>query len=239
MENLKSIRIMLDFADENGNRTMKEQTVKVNTPSLKDKSKFSFFSHMKTVYTLSFTIQIPEFIHSYLVDKSVPSNKRGEMKNYDKEKFAKSINRTSIEVLTEAWCEIIEDYVWLKKMDNMDLKKVIFYEFDNENIKYESGWNGTEFGEKSEIKYKYSIGYISEYEKKEIRYNSKKISISSSSDREFYSHKYIQWTEEREMLFTGIQKTFETIIENINKFDTNITEKTIDSLISKNPLLTN
>jgi hypothetical protein len=239
MEDFKSIKIELDFADENGNRVKKQQTIKVNTPSLKDKSTFSWHYHIKSVYTLSFTIQIPEFIHSYLIGKCVPSTRSDQTKDY-KEDFAKSINRTSIEQLTEMWCELISDYVWLKKMEQADLKKVIFYQFSNKYGNYKSYWNGTEFGELSELGYKYSIGYVSETEKKQIRYNNQKLSISSSNDKEFYNLKFVEWTEERELFFINIQKSFEVITDKINKFESSITEETINGLIANSPLqLTN
>ena len=238
-DELKSIRIELDFADEDGNRTRKMQTVKVNTPSLRDKSKPLFYNHVNSVYTLSFTIQIPDFIHSYLIGKSAPSSRSDRTRDY-KEDFAKSINRHSIEQLTEMWCELIGDYVWLKKLERADLKKVIFYEFDNKHGEYVSFWNGVNFGELSKLGYKYSIGYISETENRHIRYNSKKLSISSSNDKEFYNLKYVEWTQERETFFVGIQKSFESISEKITKFESGLTEETINELIAKNPLrLTN
>jgi hypothetical protein len=239
MEDFKSIRIELDFADENGNRTKKQQTIKVNTPSLKDKSTFAWNAHIKSVYTLSFTIQIPELIHSYLIGKCVPSKRSDQTHDY-KEDFAKSINRTSIEELTEAWCELISDYVWLKKMEQADLKKVIFYQFSNKYGNYKSYYNGVDFGELSELVYKYSIGYISETEKKQIRYNHQKLSISSGNDREFYNLDFVEWTEERELFFVNIQKSFEAISDKINKFKSSITEETINGLIANSPLqLTN
>lgn len=238
MDNLKSIRIELDFADESGKRARKEQTIKVNVPTLKDKSKSLFGYHIASVYTLSFTIQIPDFIHSYLIGKSVPSTRSEKTKDYN-EDFAKSINRTSIEQLTEMWCEIINDYVWLKKMENANLKKVIFYKFHNKNGSYQSYSNGTPFGEHSKLEYEYSIGFISEVEKKQIRYNKDRISISSINDSAFYQLKFIEWTNEREMFFINIQKSFESLSEKINNFESNLTEETINELILNNKLLIN
>lgn len=233
-QDFKSIRIELDFADENGKRTKKEQTVKVNKPSLKDKSSWRY--HIKSIYTLSFTIQIPDFIHSYLIGKSVPSSRSEKTKDYN-EDFAKSINRASIEQLTEMWCEVINDFVWLKKMEQADLKKVIFYQFDNnKNNYYKSCWNGIEFGELSELGYKYAIGYISDVEKNQIRYNSERLSVSSSHDTEFYRLKYVEWTMEREVFFVNIQKSFEAISKKITEFESSITEETINGLIANSPL---
>ncbi len=238
MDELKSIRIELDFADEDGKRIKKAQTIKVNTPSLKDKSSNSYGFYKQSVYTLSFTIQIPDFIHSYLIGKSVPSTRSEKTKDYAQD-YPKSINRTSIEQLTEQWCELISDYVWLKKIEKAELKKVIFYQFNNECGEYKSYWNSTKFGESSKIAYRYAIGYISDVDGKQIRYNSKKLSVSSSNDKEFYGLKYVEWTQDREVFFVGIQKSLELFSEKINKFESEISEETINGLISNSPLLLN
>ncbi len=235
MEDFKSIRIELDFADENGERSKKMQTIKVNTPVLKDKSSFSIY-HIKSIYTLSFSIQIPDFIHSYLIGKSVPSPRSEQTKDY-KDDFPKSIKGMSIERLTEMWCELIADYVWLKKMEKAELKKVIFYHFDNEYGNDKSYWNGIELGEQAKLEYKYCVGYISETDGRHIRYNQQKLSISSSQDKPFYNIKYVEWTEARELFFVSIQKSFENISEKIKRFEENITEETINDLISNSPLL--
>mgnify|MGYP001613215850 CR=1 FL=1 len=237
MDNLKSLRIELDFVTDSGERTKKEQTIKVNNPSLKEKSK-SYFYHIKSIYTLSFIIQIPEFIHSYVIGKSVPSIRSEQSKDYKKD-FPKSINRPTIEALTEQWCELISDYIWLKKIENTPLKKVIFYEFKNRSIEYKSYWNGVDFGRLAELEYKHSIGFISEIDGNQVRYNNQKISISSSQDKEFYKIKFVEWSIERELFFINIQKSFETIIDKINKFESSITEETINELIYNSPLLLN
>ena len=232
-EELKSIRISLDYADENGKRLQKEQTIKVNKPVRNDQRTATMFgSHIDSVFTISFSIQIPEFIHSYLLGKSVPST------DY-KEDFKKSISSHSIEQLTEKWCKLIGDYVWLKKIENADLKKVIFYQFDNSIDIYKSFWNGTQFGERSKISYKYAIGYISKIDDREIRYNSKKISVSSSNDKEFYQKKHVEWTEAREVFFIKIQKNFESICNTINDFESKLTEDSINGLIANSPLFLN
>lgn len=237
-DEFKSIRLELDFSDSDGNRTRKMQTVRVNNPSLKDKSKSTYFSHVRSVYTISFTIQIPGIIHSFLAGKSVPSIRSEQTRDYTTD-FAKSINRQTIEGLTVAWCEIIEDYIWLKRIEKAELKKVIFFMFENEYGNNRSYWNSTEFGKSAKLKYEYSIGYISEYMGRQIRYNHQKISISSSNDREFYSLKYIEWTAERELFFANIQTSFETIARNITDFESRITEETINGLITNSPLLLN
>ena len=127
MEELKSLRILLDFADEDGLRTKKEQTIKVYKPYLKDKSTSIFGGHNPSIYTLTFSLTIPEFIHSTLIGKSVPSKRSGYLKEHTN--LAKSISSGTVDGLTESWCELITDFVWLKQIEKVNPQKVIFYNF--------------------------------------------------------------------------------------------------------------
>ena len=235
MEDFKSFRIILDYADESGKRMFKEQTIKVNTPKLRNKGAGVGWRPDPMIYLLSFTIQIPEVIHSFIIGKSVPVRRSTDTKDY-KQDFPKSINAESIEVLTKRWSELIDDYVWLRQIESTEMKKVIFYEFNNKSEDFRSYWNGTPFGEKANLGFKYAIGYVSLLNDKEVRYNQTKISISSSNDREFYALKYVDWTEEREKFFVGIHKSFEAIIEKIHVFEESITEDSLNSLISNSNL---
>lgn len=70
IELLKSIRLTLDYCDENGVESKKDFTVKVNTPTLRDKSE-SIMYKKPTVYTLSFSLTLPDHIHSHLLGKTV------------------------------------------------------------------------------------------------------------------------------------------------------------------------
>lgn len=233
MDDLKSIRIELDYADENGNRSTKEQTVKVNKPTFKDKA-VGFSGSRDYIYKLSFTIQIPSHIHSELVGKSIPALRGHDLKDYSKD-FPKSLTRYDIENLTEQWAIIIRDYVWLKRMQSADLNKVIFYNFKNKNGEYFSEWNRINFGVKSNLNYAFAIGYISRMDGTESRYNSQKLHISSR-DSDFYKLQYVGWTEERESFFTGIQKSFEAITEKLDSLHGSISEHTLDALLSNSPL---
>ena len=68
----KSIKILLDYSDENGVRSKKEMSVKINTAVLKDKTQNTFFKP-KLVYSVSFSLRIPDHIHSFLLGKTVPA----------------------------------------------------------------------------------------------------------------------------------------------------------------------
>ena len=100
---------------------------------------------------------------------------------------------------------------------------------------HESSWNSIHFGNCSELKYSYAIGYVSNHRSSEIRYNKEKL-IISSRDSEFYKLKYVEWTQEREDFFCGIQDSFEKISNDLNKFSSNIKEESIDFLIINNSL---
>lgn len=234
MEDFKSIRLLLDFADENGKLTKKEQTIKINKPTLKDRHNVF---NKNAVYTLSFTIQIPQFIHSYLIGKTVPSRIIESTITYDKN-FAKSINGYSIEEVTQKWCDLIDNYVWLKRMEYTELKKVIFYEIISNHGENRTSWSGISFGDKASISYKYFVGFINTEEKYLIRYNSERLAISRR-DSDFYKLRHIDWSEERELFFSGLQKSFIQLIEKISNFQNNISEDTINNLIKSKALALN
>ena len=231
----KSIKIKLNYSDENGVSSEKEMSVKINTVTLRDKSTYPHKARL--IYTLSFSLKIPDHIHSFLIGKSVPTfgmNRRSETMNYSGD-FAKTIKAETIERLTERWSEIITDYEWLKNIDKLELKKVIFYKFDNKSTDWSSDWNRTPFGKSSDLNYNYAIGFISESTRSTIRYNSDKKTISISNDRDFYQLKYVEWSEERQAFFDGIQNTFEKIINNLSSFEEGLSESTINSIISNKP----
>lgn len=236
MEDFKSFRIELDFADENGNRSMKMQTINVNTPVAKNKSNMRMGFHLPAIYNLSFSVKIPDFIHSYLIGKSVPTDRSNGTKDF-REDFAKTIKSESIESLTERWSELISDYVWLKKMDKIELKKVIFYRFGSETFPFKSYWNGVEFGNSSKLNYKYAVGFVGNIDGKEIRYNKNKLSISTSQDKEFYSLKFVDWTESREKFFDEMNERFVTMVKKMESFEANMNPENIDEIISKQTFL--
>lgn len=232
IELLKSIRLTLDYCDENGVESKKDFTVKVNTPTLKDKSDNVFYKK-PTVYTLTFSLTLPDHIHSYLLGKTVAAgglSRKAETKDYPSD-FIKTVKSITIEGLTTEWSQIITDYKWLKDIEKMPLQKVIFYSFDNASYDNNSRWNGIKLGKNVHLNFKYAIGYI--IIDKQQRYNQDKKSISTSQDREFYNnYKHVNWTEEREEFFNNIQKTYDGIIEKISTFEENLTEDTINAFIN-------
>lgn len=232
-EELKNIRILLDYYDEECKHSTEMMTIKVNKPKNMDKSR-SLRWGSKLVYEMTFSLVLPEHIHKYLLGKTIPSDNRTMV--YD-EKFAKTINNTSIQGLTERYWDILQDYRWLKGIDKAELQKVIFYSFDTESRTYKSDWNGWEFGKKNKLSYVYAIGYISHANGKEVRYNFNKQLIHDGYNREFYNNEYVGWTEEREGFFNNIQTSFETIIDRINEFEKNLNEDTINQIIENRTLL--
>ncbi len=97
IELLKSIRLTLDYCDENGVESKKDFTVKVNTPTLRDKSE-SIMYKKPTVYTLSFSLTLPDHIHSHLLGKTVAAgglSRKAETKDYPND-FIKTVKANSI-----------------------------------------------------------------------------------------------------------------------------------------------
>jgi len=232
-EEFKSIKVGLDYYDENCVHSSKAMTIKVNR--LKDTSE-NGIGWRKPSYEMTFSLTIPNHIHEYLKGKSVPSRgmtSRNHIKSYDD--FPKTINSDTVKGVCDRYWEITQDYLWLKNVDKADLKKVIFYSFDNETKDYRSSWNGLTFGTQNVLNYKYCIGYVSTNNNSGIlRYNHNKEYINESQDRGFYLNEYVDWSEERELFFNNIQNSFETIINKINSFKDSIKEEFIDQYIKSN-----
>jgi len=232
-EELKSIKVELDYYDENCVRSSKIMTIKVNR--LKDASE-NGIGWRKPSYEMTFSLTIPNHIHEYLKDKSVPSrgmSTRNHIKSYVD--FSKTINSDTVKAVCDRYWEITQDYLWLKNIHKADLKKVIFYNFGNETKDYRSSWNGLEYGTQNTLDYKFCVGYISSSERNSVlRYNHNKEFVSESHDRGFYHNEYVDWSEEREAFFNGIQSSFEIIINKINSFKDSIKEEFIDQYIKSN-----
>jgi hypothetical protein len=232
-EEFKSIKVGLDYYDENCVHSSKAMTIKVNR--LKDTSE-NGIGWRKPSYEMTFSLTIPNHIHEYLKGKSVPSRgmtSRNTIKSY--ENLSKTINSDTIKAVCERYWEITQDYLWLKNVDKADLKKVIFYKFGNETKEYRSSWNGLEYGTQNTLDYKFCIGYISSSERNGVlRYNHNKEYVGESHDKGFYLNEYVDWTEERESFFNGIQSSFESIISKINSFKDSIKEEFIDHYIKSN-----
>jgi hypothetical protein len=233
-QEIKNLKLEMDYFDEDAKKSTKVMTIKINKP--KYTSSEGLYGHTKRTYSMSFSMKIPEHIHSYLLNKTVVRYKMG--RNYEKNysDFPKTINRQILETLCEDYFEITQDYLFLKRLEKAELKKVIFFGINNSTKPYTSIQDGTEFGIKNEIKYNYSIGYISG-ENNELRYNSEKLYISSRTHHEFYQHKFVVWSEEREEYFKGIQTSFEQIIDRFNKFNDGLNDDTINEIINNNTKL--
>lgn len=234
----KNIKILLDYSDENGHRSKKEMAIKINTPVLKDKSQPSCMKSVLT-YTLSFSLKIPEHIHSALIGKTVPVwgiSRRSEVFSYPTD-FPKTITRENIELLTVSWWEIITDYEWIKEDDNRNFTKVILYGFETDTSEWKSDYDSNFFGKKNILKYNISIGYTCAINGKTLRFNEHKKLISESNNRDYYRMKLINFTEERQLFFENIQKSFESIINNVKTFEESISEETINQIIKDKILL--
>lgn len=237
MEELKSIKLQLLYPNEDGTTTSKEMVIKVNTPKLKDRAAQpnSYHNPQNFVYQLSFSLKIPDHIHSALLGESVPEiGGFGKMKTYEEKDFPKTINRENIEALTAKWAEIVQGYCWLKQMEKAELIKVIFFSLDSSSNIHQSSWNSTKFGIKTKISSTYYVGYVRGKDKKEIRYTIEKRVVNNHYDKEFYEYKYVEWTADRELFFNNIQSTFENIAQKMKNFESGLNEESIASIMSSN-----
>lgn len=235
-EELKSIRLELDYYDEDGNKSAKVFSIKVTKP--KNISEKSMLGQSKKAYSMSFSLVLPDHIHKNIIGQTLPRigiGARNDTKSYAKD-FSKTITYESLKSVCDTYHDIIQDYKWLKSIEKAELQKVIFYDFDNNSIDYKSLWNGSHFGKGSKLKYLYSIGYIS-HGVKQNRYNNDKLFINVIHDIEFYEQKFVFWTEERQAFFDNIQKSFAGIMDKINEFEEHINEKSLDNLIENKQLL--
>ena len=237
MENeLKSIQLNLDYYDQDGKHSLKPMSVKVN--KIKDISNVGY-QRRDTKYAMTFSLVIPAHIHAYLLGKVVPvfgMNDRNTTKEY-KDDFSKTLNSDAIEKLCDMYLRVMADYVWLKDIENANLEKVIFYKLQNNASELNSSWNGLRLGLQSNLKYSFFIGYVATIKEKTVRYNEAKMVIHSSYDSEMYAYKYVKWAEARELFFESLQKSFETIINNLNAFEKNINEESVDLMLSDNNIL--
>lgn len=193
----------------------------------------------KRLWALTFSLVIPDHIHNYLIGKTVHVSNgiignKNEVKTYSKDNFPKTITDDNVKGICNKYFNICQDYLWLKNLEKAELTKVIFYEFKNNCQDFKSSWDGSNFGEKSQLNYRYIIGYIS---KNDHRYNETKRLINNHYDREFYSYKYVKWSEERESFFKNIYESFQNITKRLDDFEKNISEQNLDNLISVNTKL--
>jgi len=236
MDELKSFKVLLDYYDEDGNITQKEMTIKVNKPKYVGEKGIGW---EKRLWALTFSLTIPDHIHKFLIGKTVHIKTNGigyknDVKTYSEDNFPKTLTGENVKGICETYFDICRDFLWLKNLDKAELTKVIFYDFKNHCDQFKSTWDGSNFGERSDLKYKYIIGYVS---KNDYRYNETKRLINIHHDRELYSYKYVKWTEEREYFFKNIYESFQTITKRLNDFENSISEDNLDNLISVNTKL--
>lgn len=228
MEDFKNFKLDLECVDKDGNWSVKPITITVNTPIKLGTGIFA--KHLSSIYQLSFSLKIPENIHSFLVGKT-SYRKQGisnrEERNYP-EDFTKTLKSESIHMLTGLYQDLVNDYKWLQTVETAKLERVLFYQFETESREYNSDWNGDKLGEQNKIAFYYVEGYISDGKDKKLRYNSDKVYIGESNNKDFYYMDYVMWTKKRKIFFDGLQTSFETIIANINEFNKNLCEETVD-----------
>lgn len=242
---VESIKITFDCPMADGTLVDKEMTVKLNTikPTKKiGKGKWSI-DYMKT-YEMDFALSIPDHVHKKLCGRRISSRALGnglggeQSREYSKS-FGKTIKATTIEELSMKWLQIVNDYLWLVKMDSANLQMVIFYKFDNgANEATKAVFDGNGLGFKASLQFKYSVGYIAETgtgNNVQIhRYNSNKTFISNHTDEEgFYKYKYVLWTPERQAYFDNLQAIYQSLIKQIDDFDGRVNEDGIDKIISE------
>lgn len=237
MENFK---LLLDYYDEDGNRSKKETLITVN--GLKDITEKPFMGETPhKTFDMTFSLKIPNHIHSYMLDKSVPIygvGSNNSMKTYEVKTFKKTITSSNITTICKHYNDVLADYKWLKNMEKLELTKVIFYQFNNQSGDFKSSWNGNKYGVKSSLGFLFCVGYISvSANGRENRFNSDKRLVNAGSERDFYNLKHVSHTEERELFFENIQRSFVGIIERIDQFESSLSEDSINTIIQGGALL--
>jgi hypothetical protein len=233
-EEIKSLKLLLGHYDEEGNYSEKETTDKINKP--KDISEsLSFGNISMRKYSLSYSLKIPEHIHSFLIGKIVPADyswsSKGDMIEY-KEDFSKTLNHENLSILCSKYYKVLQDYDWLKNRDKLELKKVIFYSFETQLGEYRSSWDSKPLGKKTNIAHICSVGFVSKQEGKEHRFDENRNLISLRNDG-FYRLKHIDYTDERMNFFDGILESFRKVNEKFEAFNEQINNGEIEKLIKE------
>jgi hypothetical protein len=235
-EELKGIKIELDYITPTGEKTIKCFSVK--TTKLKDVGIKMFHSCTRR-YEISFTITLPQHIYDGLINQTVPKSGTLDYKtiHYTKDNLTKSITRFTLHQVCDDYNEKLAQYLWLKGIQNKQLQKVIYYNFNAISAQQYCQRKGNKLGDKNLLQYFYGIGYVSHENDQLVRYNEDKIIIT---DDEYNKASYTEWTEERELYFKSIKETFDKIVANVILFNRHLTiEKKIDDIIRQQatPLL--
>lgn len=237
-EDIKNIKLEMDYYDENCKYSVKIMTIKFGKPVIK---RIGGFSTSMIKHTMMFSMVLPDHIHSFIIGKTVAGQgmgKSNDMTSYELN-FPKTISSDNLENLCNYYHSILRDYCSLKHLDKIDLKKVIFYTFSDEFRNTSSSWNGTKLGKSAKLRYGYYVGYVGQSGDKEVRYNDNKKGLNSSYDGGYYSYNFVEWTEEREKFFISLDESFKNVGSRISQMSENINEDSIDGIISSNTKMLN
>lgn len=243
------IKLLLDYCDKDGKFSTKEFTIKVEDIVSTEKYPDGTYTYGKRgywkTYKSAYSMKIPDHIHEAIVGQTIWTNKLGDgfgekYHDYSKD-FPKTLRSSELSTLTEKWLQIIMDYKWTIKVKTAKLDKVIFYRVESNHGAKNSSWDSSKIGFEARLLFAFDIGYISKVDGKIVAtYNRDKKQINTTSVREYKAMNMVAWTEERENFFANtIYKNLVGIINKLNEFQDNSTEKTIDALIKSNQLAIN
>ena len=233
----KSIKLELSCPTELGVLETKQVRVSVNTiKRLQDKN--SYYEKNKYTYSMSFSVKLPDYIHAKILGATIPSMSMSndKSKTYDV-KLSKTISSDSIGSLTARWQEIIDDFVFLLELDKLQMRKVILYRFGGNVKQNRSQWTGASLGNEAKLSYIFMIGYIGSRGTVKVIRNMDNKNVQTHSDGWIYNLPYVDWTQEREDFFIGLQKSYESLIARIAEFEASINNDSIDTLILNSPLI--
>lgn len=236
-KDIKSIKLSLPYVTEEGKFTLREMSVTFKKAIEADKPRYNI--GFCPTYKMGMSLVIPDHIHKKLVGSFI--GRKRELRDnggytYSKD-FPKTLTTSSLEALTENYRTIIWDYQWLINTEKMEVKKVIFYNFDgNHKEKNTSRWDGKKMGSDSEISYSYMIGYVSKDGATRLNIDKK---ILMERDGDEMKWKYVEHTEDRELFFSTIFSKFGAILSQLQEFEKKISPKTIDSIIQSGIKLIN
>lgn len=225
-QELKSIPLLLSYPKEDGGRISKSLSVKVNKLV---SEQLNFYDKTSIMWSMSFSLKIPDFIHSYLLGKTVP--RRGDTFTYG-ENYVKTIRKETIRGVVEAWNTIVDDYCFLLSLEKKNPEKVIFYHFDSDcKDDYRSKWDGKVVGIQRSLTLKFFVGYVvSGNTSSELRYNINKQSISKTQESELYRYSFMAWSEERENFFEYMADGMKSLIERFDTLESELEKGNLEHL---------
>lgn len=231
---IKSIKLSLPYVTEEGKFTLREMTVSFKKAIEAEKPTYN--RNFCPTYKMGMSLVIPDHIHKRLVGSFIGRKRELADKSgytYPKD-FPKTITSESLSAITERYRTVIWDYQWLIGIESMEIKKVIFYNFDGDHGENNASiWDGKKMGNDSEISYSYMIGYMSK--DGATRFNIDK-RIIMDRDGDEVKWKYVDHSDERELFFSTVFAKFGLLLKQLNDFEEKINEKSIDRIIQSNPI---